>query len=230
MQLVVYIVMAFVAMSCIVKLSFWRLWQRFVYSTALAAFTLWSERLAVLQSKTQLADYLANTTALENMAIIVTIESALSFGFVACWMRGAYNGGRAKGWSGKAFYWYPPLLMFPLAFYILTQVIFAFTGVGFMHSTLTVAALLWLLPPLLAELAKRLLPEDEFRAEVLLMLTCFLCVLGLVSTQNGKIIYIAHDTGVNATLLVAGIVLIVVLMLVGVVADKLKWKYFNNKT
>ncbi len=222
--------MAFVAMSCVVKLSFWRLWQRFVYSTVLAAFTLWSERFAVLQSKTQLADYLANTVALENMAIIVTIESALSFGFVACWMRGAYSNDRMKGWGGKAFYWYPPLLMFPLSFYILTQVIFTFTGVGFMQSTLTVAAILWLLPPLLAELAKRLLPEDEFRAEVLLMLTCFLCVLGLISTQNGKIIYIANNTRVNLTLLLIGIALIVALVLLGVVIDKLKWKYFNNKT
>ncbi len=107
------------------------------------------------------------------MAIVVTAESALTFLFCLT--------GRCR--------WYPPLLILPAAFYALTQVIFAQSGVSFEQSAAEVSIALALGLPLLAWAVRWALPEEDFRTEVLLLLACFLCVLGLLSTQNGQIIY-----------------------------------------
>ena len=84
MEILIYTLIVFVLLGCAFKLSQWGWTARIVFGALLAAFVAWSERYAVQQSKTQLADYLANVTALQNMAVVVTVDSVFCFGYAFC--------------------------------------------------------------------------------------------------------------------------------------------------
>ena len=129
MEQIILILMLFIAINCAFKLSLWRWWQAGIYSLIMAVFTVLAYPYAILQSKTQIADYLQNTEALQNMAVIITLESALCFGFCVTYLRGLY--GKKNPWWAKLLWWYPSLLLFPVVFYCLTEAIFTFVGIAF---------------------------------------------------------------------------------------------------
>lgn len=103
--------MLFIVINCSFKLSFWKLWQTVIYSLIAGLFVAGTWQYAILQSKTQIADYLQNTEALQNMAIIITLESALCFGYCVAFLRGLY--GKKNLWWAELLRWYPSLLLFP---------------------------------------------------------------------------------------------------------------------
>ena len=111
MELIIHILMLFIVINCSFKLSFWKLWQTVIYSLIAGLFVAGTWQYAILQSKTQIADYLQNTEALQNMAIIITLESALCFGYCVAFLRGLY--GKKNLWWAELLRWYPSLLLFP---------------------------------------------------------------------------------------------------------------------
>ena len=68
MEQIILILMLFIAINCVFKLSLWRWWQVSIYALAVAAFVVLSCPQAILQSKTQIADYLQDTEAMQDMA------------------------------------------------------------------------------------------------------------------------------------------------------------------
>ena len=110
MELIIHILMLFTVINCSFKLSFWKLWQTVIYSLIAGLFVAGTWQYAILQSKTQIADYLQNTEALQNMAIIITLESALCFGYCVAFLRGLY--GKKNLWWAELLRWYPSLLLF----------------------------------------------------------------------------------------------------------------------
>ena len=101
MELIIHILMLFIVINCSFKLSFWKLWQTVIYSLIAGLFVAGTWQYAILQSKTQIADYLQNTEALQNMAIIITLESALCFGYCVAFLRGLY--GKKNLWWAALF-------------------------------------------------------------------------------------------------------------------------------
>ena len=87
MEQIIYVLLLFIFLNCVMKLSLWQWWQRFIYSLALGGFAYWSMDYAMLQSKTRIADYLQNTAVLQNMAIIVTIESVFCLAFTLTYLQ-----------------------------------------------------------------------------------------------------------------------------------------------
>ena len=65
MQLIISVLILFILINCVLKLSFWRIWQAALFGAVCGAFVIATYPYAILQSKTQLADYLQNTTALQ---------------------------------------------------------------------------------------------------------------------------------------------------------------------
>lgn len=228
MELIIIVLMLFVALNCAAKLSLWKWWQRFTFSALLAAFVVWSERYAVLQSKTQLADLLQDTVALQNMAVIVTVESAVNFGFCACWFGDAYIGEKPRWWQ-RVLKWYASLLVFPVMFYALTQTMFAATGVDFGLTSLAVAFTALIALPLLAEGMKRFVPDGDGRVELHVLLSCFVCVLGLISTVTGKIVYRAAEEPVNWRMVAAALIAFAVLFAAGYVIARLEWRLSKGR-
>lgn len=236
MEQIILILMLFVAINCAFKLSFWKLWQAAAFSLATAAFTALMWHYAILQSKTQLADYLHNTEALQNMAIIITLESSLCFGFCVAFLRGLY--GKKNPWWAKLLWWYPSLLLFPVLFYCLTTAIFSLPGTEFSTTAYLLGGVVLVLLPLLARGVRYLLPEADLRLEVHFLISLFVCILGLLTTVNGKTVYAAVDEAVNWRAIGLSIGLFTVLFVIGFAWNHIKWpllqrlrnKKNNNKT
>ncbi len=187
MEQIVLVLMLFVTVNCAVKLSFWKWWQAVAYGLVCAAFTVLALPEAVGQSKTQLAAYLQDTAALQDMAIAVTVESAVSFAFCVSYLRRA--AGRRRAWWEAALWWYPGLLMLPVLFYCLTELVFSLTGVPFALTAWVMAAAVLVALPLLARAMAWLLPEPALRIETHFLVSLLVCILGLLSTENGRTVY-----------------------------------------
>ena len=196
MEQIIYVLLLFIFLNCVMKLSLWQWWQRIIYSLVLGGFAYWSMDYAMLHSKTRIADYLQKTAVLQNMAIIVTIESVFCLAFTLTYLQNDDHTIRNKWWA-KVLFWYPGLLMFPLVFYLLTQTLFAAVGVDFSLTAWLFAGAVVLLLPLIAEGFRFLLPERDHRVEVHLLLSLFICILGLIATENGKIVYAVKEHPVD---------------------------------
>ena len=212
MELIIHILMLFIVINCSFKLSFWKLWQTVIYSLIAGLFVAGTWQYAILQSKTQIADYLQNTEALQNMAIIITLESALCFGYCVAFLRGLY--GKKNLWWAELLRWYPSLLLFPVLFYYLTEAIFRLPGVDFSVTAWSLAGIVVIAIPLLSRLMKYLVPEDD---------------LGLLTTVNGKTTYAATEEALNWKAIILSIGLFVVLFLIGFAWNKLKWPLLQRK-
>lgn len=223
MEIIIYALIVFILLASVFKLSLWGWAPRVVFSAVVAAFVLWSKQFAVLQSKTQIADYLQNTEALQNMAVVVTLDSVFFFAYVFCHFQDTFESSRRRWWH-RVLQWYPGLLVFPVVFYLFTQTLFVMVGVDFGTSA-TVFALLALVGlPLLAEGAKWLLPEKDGRMEMLLLLTCFICVLGLLSTESGKMVYKVQESPVDWRMIAASVGIFALLFGLGMVLDRVKFR------
>lgn len=213
--------MLFIVINCILKLSFWKPWQAVLFGVLCAAFVVWSCQYAILQSKTQLTDYLSNITVLQDAAVLITIESALCFAFCFAALREIF-GKKVKKWV-RPLYWYPSLLIFPVLFYILTQLIFSMSGTDFSTISYTLAGAALLLLPLLSIGIRYLFPEKDLRLEVHFLVSLFVCILGLLTTVNGNVTYAAAKEAINWKALGASLSLFAIAFIIGYFWNKVKW-------
>ncbi len=221
MEQVLFVLMLFVVINNAVKLSFWKWWQVGLFSLIAAAFVVVMYPYAILQSKTQIADYLQNTEALQNMAILVTAESAICFGFCVEYLRGVY--GRKHPWWRRLLRWYPGLLLFPVLFYVLVELIFLMTGVSFTTTACMLAAAVLVLLPLFTRLMAWLVPESDLRIELHFLVSLFICILGLLSTVNGQTVYAPQDEPINWNAVLLSIVLFALFFAFGFVWNRIKF-------
>lgn len=225
MEILIYTLIVFVLLGCAFKLSQWGWTARIVFGALLAAFVAWSERYAVQQSKTQLADYLANVTALQNMAVVVTVDSVFCFGYAFCYFQDMYATDQQRGrWWLTILKWYPSLLIFPVTFYAFTQTLFVAVGVDFSTTVcfFAIACLVGL--PLISEGCKWLVPERDGRVEMQLLSGCFVCVLGLISTESGKMVYKVQETTADWHMIALSAGVFAVLFALGIVIDRIKYR------
>ncbi len=227
MQTLVCVMMFSVVLACALRLSMWKWWQALAYCAVLAGVIVFSERYAILQSKTQLQDFLVDTAALQDMAIVVTLDSAFGFAFVACHLN-AGDGGPKRWWE-RLVYWFPPLLVVPVSFYALTQATFLLVGVDFGLTAIGVAAGFLVALMALAQGARAMLPERDARAEMLLFVTCIVCVLGLLSTQSGRMVYAARENPVDLGTALLALGAFVAMFFLGIVLSRLRWGVSNRK-
>ena len=221
MQLIISVLILFILINCVLKLSFWRIWQAALFGAVCGAFVIATYPYAILQSKTQLADYLQNTTALQNMAVIITLESVVCFAYCIAVLRGWF--GQQERWWVKPLKWYPSLLVFPVLFYLQTELVFSFPGTSFSAISYAFAAAVVVLFPLLCHLFRLLLPEKEMRLETHFLVSLFVCIIGLLTTVNGNVTYPAVDEPTNWRALGFAFGLFLVLFVLGALWNRIKW-------
>lgn len=227
MELVIQILMLFIIVNVIMKLSFWKWWQTLLFALISAVFVLVSCSYAILQSKTQLSDYMNNTAVMQDAAVLITIESVLCFAFCFAALRSA-DTNKEKVWQ-KALKWYPGLLLFPVLFYILTQTVFAMPGTDFTVISYILAGAVLVLLPLLSIGVRYMYPEKELRLEVYFLVSLFVCIIGLITTVNGNVTYAPAEEPVNIRAVVISLVLFLLLFLTGILWSRLKWKLISKK-
>jgi hypothetical protein len=227
MQYILQILILFILISSLLKLSFWKLWQVALCGLGCALFIIGTCRWAILQSKTQLMDFLNNAKIMQDAAVLITIESIIGFAFCFSELRAIFSLKKAKWWK-PVLHWYPGLLLFSVLFYLQTQLIFAMPGVDFKALSYTLAATLFVALPLLSYLFKRLCPENELRLEVYFLVNLFVCIIGLISTVNGNTTYSTASESLNLKAIILSLGLFITLFILGILIDKYKLIFSRN--
>ncbi|MDR1518483.1 MAG: hypothetical protein LBS52_10455 [Dysgonamonadaceae bacterium] len=223
MEYIIQLLILFILLSALLKLSFWKLWQTAVFALFLAAFVIVAQRWAVLQSKTQLTDFLNNVKIMQDTAVLITIESALGFAFCFAELRVMFGLKKARWWQALL-RCYPGLLALPVLFYLQTQLIFAMPGSDFTLLTSLFATALFLGFPLLSLCLAWLCPEKELRLEIYFLVNLFVCIIGLITTVSGETTYTAARNPLNVKAVLLSLGLLCTFFAVGVLFNKLKWK------
>ena len=228
MEILVFILMMLIVLNCSMKTSLWTFWPRLAFALLLGAFAYWSIDYAVMQSKTQIDNWLHREDVLQGIAIIVTLKSAI--GMMFCFSSLNDDGKRPRRrFIRLLLHAYPSLLIFPVVFYGLTKLLFLHVGMDFSTTSLIYAIAVIAVSLLCAMLARWLLPPRGFRLAAHLWLTVMVCVLSLLLTQNGEIIYRSNVKAVDWTSAVLTLAAAAIVMAVGFIGSKLKWKSKNNK-
>ena len=117
----------------------------------------------------------------------------------------------------------PSLLVFPVLFYLQTELVFSFPGTSFSAISYAFAAAVVVLFPLLCHLFRLLLPEKEMRLETHFLVSLFVCIIGLLTTVNGNVTYPAVDEPTNWRALGFAFGLFLVLFVLGALWNRIKW-------
>ncbi len=223
METVVIIIMLAVVLTFLLKLTCHSRVTCLVVSAAAALFTFLCQEFAITQSKTQIADWLADPTLMLDTSVLLTVDVMLQILFCFLMMRRV--SGEKLPWAMKsAFfvtYWFPGLLIFPVLFSLLVEIVFAMPGTDFSTVAWITAGGIMVLTPLLTWLLKWLLPEPESRLELMFLVSILIAALGIVATVNGRTAS-AGTTQVEWSALAAVILLIIAGTITGLLWKKLK--------
>ncbi|MDR0660750.1 MAG: hypothetical protein LBG19_08110 [Prevotellaceae bacterium] len=221
MELILQILMLFIILNSILKLSFWKLWQAALFGVVCGGYIILMYPYAIEQSKTQLADYLNNAKVMQDMAVLITLESSVCYAYCFLATERIF-GDRFSRW-GRILQCYVSLLLFPVLFYLLTQTIFNMPGTDFSTIAYGFALGVVVLLPLLSYLFGKLLPESDFRLEIHFLASLFVCILGLITTVNGNVAYAPVEESLDIRMLTMALSLFIIAFVVGYGWNKLKW-------
>lgn len=202
-----------VCLSFVLKLGFHGYIGMGVVALVAALFILFATDAATTQSKTQIADWLAQPDLMLDASVLLTIDVAFQLCF--CFMAAHRLEKELKPFY-KAVYelclWIPGILLFPALFASLAALVFATPGVDFELTGRLCAAGVFVGFPLAALLLRYLLPEREIRLELIFMLNLIIAALGIVATVNGRTAAVGTDSvewgalGAIFVLIIAGTV------------------------
>ena len=214
-----------VVVNFLLKLTFHRPLGALALCALAAAFTVLSIDYATSQSKTQIASWLSQPDLMLDTSVLLTIDVALQMAF--CILTGRMlTGGLTRKetlWRTVAL-WFPGILIFPVLFALQVEVIFAMPGTDFTVLGWSVAALIFILLPLLAVGLRYLLPEPDLRLELLFLLSLLTAALGVIATVNGRTA--AAGTGRVEWDALIGVLAI---LAIGTVAGIIIFKYKTSK-
>ena len=176
-----------VCVSFTLKLSCHTWTGRFALSAICAIFIILTYDIAASQSKAQITNWLQQPDLMLDMSVWLTIDVAFQIFFCILAAKAmTENLGRKEKIMIKICLWTPGILIFPVLFAILTELIFTMTGIDFDNIARLMAAVVLVLFPLMAFLMKWLIPESDIRLETLFMVNLIIVALGIVATVNGR--------------------------------------------
>ncbi len=225
METVVFVLMILVCFSFMLKQTYRKNRSVAVIAVVCALFTGLMWPYAIEQSKTQIADWLADTALMLDTAVLLTLEVILQMTFCMLAAHVQTSGPLRKRtlWMYRALRWFPGILIFPVLFSALVALIFAFPGVSFSLLSWSMAAGILILIPAGTWLLRRVMPEKDVRLELLFLVNALIAVLGVVATVNGRTA-VAGISGADWSALAALIVIVVLGALAGFVAYRIKLK------
>lgn len=188
MDTVVWILILLTAFNFLLKQTFWHRTATGVVALASAAFVLLAWGSAIEQSKTQIADWLANQSLMLDTSVVLTVEVALQMAFclLSIHVENMSPVKKRMRLAYRILYWFPGLLIIPVLFFGLTQLIFALPGISFRMVAWMFAAVVLAGIPLARWFLRWLLPESDLRLELLFLTNAFVAVLGTIATVNGQ--------------------------------------------
>lgn len=188
METVVMVIMLLVGFNFVLKLTFHSILGRVIVCGVAALFIglMWGE--AAGQSKTQISDWLGNPGLMLDTSVVLTVDVFLQITFcvlMACRIAGEHLSRWCK-WLLAFSLWFPGLLIFPVLFAMLVEVIFSFPGSDFATLAWITAGTVLVAALLLAVGVRWLLPEKELTLELMFLVNVLTAILGIVATVNGR--------------------------------------------
>ena len=230
METVVLVMMIVVCFNYLLKQT-WRKPLFVALSTVVCAlFVGLAWPWAIEQSKNQIADWLADSALMLDMAVLLTLEVALQMTFCVVAAH-IHTAGRVKPsvvWIYRLLRWFPGLLVFPVLFSLLVAAIFALPGTSFPLTAWSLAATVAVAIPLGRWALKHLLPEKEIRLELLFFTNALIAILGIIATVNGRTA-VAGITSVDWPSLGGVMAFVAAGLLLGMAAFRIKQKLMNKK-
>jgi hypothetical protein len=159
---------------------------------------------------------------MQDVAVWITLETTLCIAFCFVELRGDHAARRPSP-GQRLLRLYPGLLLFPMLLYVQTQLIFTLPGADFDRLSYLLAGGVLVGLPLLSRLPAWLTPEKEFRLELHFLVSLFVCVIGLITTVNGSVVYKPVPQAVNLRAILLAAALFVLFFGSGLVWNKLKW-------
>lgn len=225
METIVMIIMGMVICSFLLKLTFHGWTGRIVLCFLISIFIIFSYELASTQSKTQIAEWLSQPELMLDTSVWLTIDVALQIWFCILYVKSlGGNLSKTDNILLKLLLWIPGLLIFPVIFAILTQIIFMLPGFDFSVIGWSLATSILVVIPLMTGIIWQLIPETEIRIELFFMLNLLIVALGIMATVNGR----TAVTGTN-TIEWSALAGVMAIMLAGLTVGIPFFRYLTNK-
>ena len=188
METVVIILMVTVCLSFMLKQAARKF--RSVCTTAVVCgiFTGTMWQYAIEQSRTQIADWLADTGLMLDIAVVLSIEGIIQMAYCMLAAHMLTAGGIKKRTLRmyRALRWFPGILIFPVLFSLLVFTIFSLPGADFKLVAWSLGMIIAITIPVGSRAMRTLIPEKELRLELLFLLNAFTAILGVIATVNGR--------------------------------------------
>lgn len=177
-----------VCVSFVLKQTFHNVKEIMVAAVVLTFFAGMMWTFAIEQSKTQIAAWIADQKLMLDMAVLMSVDVALTMLFCVFFVdvKTSAHVSKAKRAAYFALKYFPGLLVFPVVFSILVMLIFLFPGMSFQVVSWGLGAVLFVLVPVLTYGLRWLLPEASIRLEMLFLINVLLGLMGIIGTVNGK--------------------------------------------
>ena len=230
METLVLVMMILVCFSFVLKQTFHEVKEIMIISVLIAFFVGMAWPFAIEQSKTQIAAWIADQKLMLNMAVLLSIDVALTMLFCVYHVdiKTAEHVSRKKWISFIFLKYFPGLLVFPVLFSLLVELIFMLPGMSFELLSWMLAIALLLLTPLLTYGLRWLLPERPIRLELLFLVEVLLGLMGIIGTVNGRTA-VAGFNSFDAMALLGVVAIVVVGMALGVGIYGIKMKREERK-
>lgn len=225
METVVLVMMILVCFNYALKQTNRKIYSVLFSAAVCALFVVLMWPYAIEQSKSQISDWLADSSLMLDVAVILSLEVVIQMAFCILAAH-IQTSGKVKPitiWIYRVLRWFPGVLIFPVLFSILVSAIFALPGVSFSLVAWVLAAIVFISIPLGSWILRWLLPEKEIRLELLFLANALIAILGVISTVNGQTA-VAGISEVDWSALGGIVVLLIVGLVAGIIAYKIKLK------
>ena len=195
METVVFILMMLVCFNYLLKQTSRKFVATVVSAAACALFTGAMWPYAIEQSKTQIADWLADPALMLDTAVVLSLEVVVQMAYclLAVHVR---NSGPLPCRTlriYRALRWFPGVLIYGVLFSALVSMIFAFPGASFRLVAWATAAGVFVVVLGGRWLLCRALEEKELRLELLFLSNALIAMLGVIATVNGRTAIVAES-------------------------------------
>lgn len=225
METVVLVMMILVCFNYVLKQTYRKIYSVLLSAAVCALFVGLMWPYAIEQSKSQISDWLADSSLMLDIAVILTLEVAIQMSFCILSAH-IQTSGKVKPitiWVYRILRWFPGVLIFPVLFSLLVSAIFALPGVSFSLVAWLLAAIVFIAIPFGCWILKWLLPEKEIRLELLFLANALIAILGVIATVNGQTA-VAGISEVDWCALGGIVVLLIFGLVAGVIAYRIKLK------
>ena len=225
METVVLVMMILVCFNYMLKQTYRKIYSVLLSAAVCALFVGLMWPYAIEQSKSQISDWLADSSLMLDIAVILTLEVAIQMSFCILSAH-IQTSGKVKPitiWVYRILRWFPGVLIFPVLFSLLVSAIFALPGMSFSLVAWILATIVFVVIPLVCWVSKWLLPEKEIRLELLFLANALIAILGVIATVNGQTA-VAGISEVDWSALGGIVVLLIFGLAEGIIAYRIKLK------